>query len=90
MFLKTDKTDVVLGEKPEKPKNRKKNRTKIDILVKSGSNDAFVIKLKESLHHTYTGSLKRIKRLCLHTEKLKRFCLKFDNAFEILCVYRQV
>jgi hypothetical protein len=38
---------------------------------------------EEKLNRTYTGLLQMNQVLAFTHEKLKRFCLKFDNIFKI-------
>ena len=87
MFFENRNTvlDVTFGEKPKKigktGKKRgetKKTRRKIGILLKS--------------NHTYTSLLQMNQVLVFTHEKLKTYCLKFDNVFKIpskyvLCIF---
>jgi hypothetical protein len=71
MFFENRNTvlDVTFGEKSEKRGETKKTRRKIGILLKS--------------NHTYTSLLQMNQVFVFTHEKLKTFCLKFDNVFKI-------
>jgi hypothetical protein len=56
-------------EKNEKPREKGEKWRKIGILLKS--------------NHTYTSLMQLNHVLAFTHEKLKRFCLKFDNVFKI-------
>jgi hypothetical protein len=64
---------ILLEKNRKKPKkqggNEKKNLRKIGILLKS--------------NHTYTSLLQMNQVLASTHEKLKSFCLKFNNVFKI-------
>jgi hypothetical protein len=88
MFFENRNTvlDVTFGEKPKKI-----GKTG----GKTGGNEKNTKKNRYKIlksNHTYTSLLQMNQVLVFTHEKLKRFCLKFDNVFKIpskyvLCIF---